>query len=108
MKKKEVNAYKKMTPEQLAAFLALRRRGGIVPAKKGKGSYNRQEQKKMERERQKMFVYIVIEDSLDDSSEICGVYSNSISAANKKFELETKNRYPAFFSYRIEKFPIWD
>lgn len=50
MKKKEVNAYKKMTPEQLAAFLALRRRGGIVPAKKGKGSYNRQEQKKMERE----------------------------------------------------------
>ena len=47
MKKKEVNAYKKMTPEQLAAFLALRRRGGIVPAKKGKGSYNRQEQKKM-------------------------------------------------------------
>ena len=50
MKKKEVNAYKKMTPEQLAAFLALRRRGGIVPAIKGKGSYNRQEQKKMERE----------------------------------------------------------
>lgn len=48
MKKKEVNAYKKMTPEQLAAFLALRRRGGIVPAKKGKGSYKRSEFKKGE------------------------------------------------------------
>lgn len=55
-----------------------------------------------------MFVYIVIEDSLDEISEICGVYSNSISAANKKSELETKNQYPAFFSYRIEKVPIWD
>lgn len=48
MKKKEVNAYKKMTSEQLAAFLALRRRGGIVPAKKGKGSYKRSEFKKGE------------------------------------------------------------
>ena len=48
MKKKEVNAYKKMTPEQLAAFIALRRRGGMVPAKKGKGSYKRSEFKKGE------------------------------------------------------------
>lgn len=55
-----------------------------------------------------MFVYIVIEDSLDDSSEICGVYSNLKSAETKKSELETKNRIPAFFSYRIEKFPIED
>ena len=55
-----------------------------------------------------MFVYIVIEDNRDFESEICGVYSNSISAANKKFELETKNLFPKIFSYRIEKFPIKD
>lgn len=48
MNKKEINAYKKMTPEELVAFLALRRRGGIVPAKKGKGSYNRKKFKKGE------------------------------------------------------------
>ena len=47
---KILSVYKKMPPEQLQAFLALRRRGGKVPAKKGKGSYNRQEQKKMVKE----------------------------------------------------------
>lgn len=43
---KILSAYKKMTPEQLQAFLALRRRGGKVPAKKGKGSYDRKKFKK--------------------------------------------------------------
>lgn len=37
----------KMKPEELQEYLAFRRRGFSVPAKKGKGSYNRQEQKKM-------------------------------------------------------------
>ena len=46
-KKKESSIYKKMTPEQLQEFLKFRRKGYIVPAKKGKGSYNRQEQKKI-------------------------------------------------------------
>lgn len=45
-KKKESSIYKKMTPEQLQEFLKFRRKGYIVPAKKGKGSYNRQEQKR--------------------------------------------------------------
>ena len=32
----------KKTGEELQAYLAFRRRGFKVPAKKGKGSYNRQ------------------------------------------------------------------
>lgn len=38
---KEMNAYKKMSPEDLQGLLAMRRRGGSKPAGKGKGSYNR-------------------------------------------------------------------
>ena len=45
---KDVSAYKRMTPEQLQQFLAFRKRGGKVPAKKGKGSYNRKDFKKGE------------------------------------------------------------
>lgn len=36
----------KKTGEELQAYLAFRRKGSIVPAKKGKGSYNRQKFKK--------------------------------------------------------------
>lgn len=36
----------KKTPEELQAYLAFRRRAGKVPAKKGKGSYNRKNFKK--------------------------------------------------------------
>lgn len=35
------SAYRKMTPDQLQAYLAFKRRGGHIPAKKGKGSYSR-------------------------------------------------------------------
>lgn len=52
MTEKELKAYhQKMSPEELQMFFHFKKRGGHVPAKKGKGSYNR---KKMEREWQKM------------------------------------------------------
>lgn len=46
MKKENLKAYKKMSPEEVQGLLAMRKRGGSVPAKKGKGSYNRQNFKK--------------------------------------------------------------
>lgn len=46
MDRKDLQAYQKMTPEQLLEYLAFKRRGGSVPAKKGKGSYNRNKIKK--------------------------------------------------------------
>ena len=36
----------KMNPEELQAYLAFKRKAGRVPAKKGKGSYNRKDFKK--------------------------------------------------------------
>lgn len=36
----------KKTGEELQAYLAFRRKAGRVPAKKGKGSYNRKDFKK--------------------------------------------------------------
>ena len=36
----------KMKPEELQEYLAFRRRGFSVPAKKGKGSYDRKKMKK--------------------------------------------------------------
>lgn len=36
----------KKSPEELQAYLAFRRKAGRVPAKKGKGSYNRKDFKK--------------------------------------------------------------
>lgn len=48
MTEKELKAYhQKMSPEELQLYLHFKKRGGRVPAKKGRGSYNR---KKMERE----------------------------------------------------------
>lgn len=45
--KKKTALYKKMTPEELQGLLHLRKRGGKILAKKGKGSkYNRAEFKK--------------------------------------------------------------
>lgn len=46
MNKKELSAYKKMSPEELQNYLRFRRKGSVVPAKKGKGSYNRKDFKK--------------------------------------------------------------
>jgi stalled ribosome alternative rescue factor ArfA len=40
------NRVNKKTGEELQAYLQFRRRGSKVPAKKGKGSYNRAEFKK--------------------------------------------------------------
>ena len=45
--KKKVSLYNKKTPEEVQGLLHLRRRGGRILAKKGKGSkYNRNEFKK--------------------------------------------------------------
>ena len=54
MKKLEVNfnvntatgSAKKMSPEELELFMHFKKRGSVVPAKKGKGSYNRKKLKK--------------------------------------------------------------
>ena len=44
---KELKPYRqKMTSEELAMYLYFRKRGGEVTAKKGKGSYNRNNFKK--------------------------------------------------------------
>ena len=40
----------KMKPEELQMYLYFRKRGGKSAMKKGKGSYNRQEGKKMVKE----------------------------------------------------------
>lgn len=51
MEEKKVSLYKKMTPEELQGLLHLRKRGGKILAKRGKGSkYNRQKFKKGEKE----------------------------------------------------------
>lgn len=39
----------KMDAETLQQFLAFRKRAGRVPAKKGKGSYNRRKERNLER-----------------------------------------------------------
>ena len=47
MKNKELRPYRqKMSAEELQMYLHFKKRGGKVPAKKGKGSYNRQKMKK--------------------------------------------------------------
>lgn len=46
MDKKELKAYKKMSPEEVQGLMAMRRKGGAIKAKKGKGSYNRKTFKK--------------------------------------------------------------
>lgn len=50
-KKKKIDIKKayaqKMTPEELQQFLHFKKRGFSIPSKKGKGSYNRQEAKKV-------------------------------------------------------------
>ena len=47
MKNKELKAYRqKMSEEELQMYFHFKKRGGKVPAKKGKGSYNRQKMKK--------------------------------------------------------------
>lgn len=44
--KKNNKQYLKKIGEELQEYLAFRRRGSTVPAKKGKRSYNRQKMKK--------------------------------------------------------------
>lgn len=46
MDKKELKAYKKMSPEEVQGLMAMRRKGGAIKAKKGKGSYDRKAFKK--------------------------------------------------------------
>lgn len=46
MDKKELKAYKKMSPEEVQGLMAMRRKGGAIKAKKGKGSYDRKTFKK--------------------------------------------------------------
>ena len=41
MKKNDLSAYKKMTPEELQGYLAMRRRNFVKKNKRGKGSYDR-------------------------------------------------------------------
>ena len=48
MAKKIDKRYKKMSPEDVQGLLAMRRKGGYVPAKKGKGSYKRDKSWKKE------------------------------------------------------------
>lgn len=51
MKDKKISLYKKMTSDEVQGLLHMRRRGGRINAKKGKGSkYNRAEFKKGGRE----------------------------------------------------------
>ena len=53
MTKKELSAMKKKTGDELQQFFHFKRRYGVTPIKKGKGSYNRrkskEEDKKMSR-----------------------------------------------------------
>ena len=46
MKRSEVSNYKKLDNDSLQGLLLLRKKGFIVPNKKGKGSYNRNKFKK--------------------------------------------------------------
>ena len=51
MKHKEIKAYhQKMDKEELQMFLHFKKRGGKTNIKKGRGSYDRQEQKKLVKE----------------------------------------------------------
>ena len=59
---KKVNPYAiKMDAEQLQMYLHFRKRGGKSAMKKGKGSYNRQEQKKAVKEWQEMTIGELVE-----------------------------------------------
>ena len=51
MTEKELKAYhQKMSPEELQMFFHFKKRGGKSEIKKGKGSYKRQEQRKLVKE----------------------------------------------------------
>ena len=46
-KSKELKPYRqKMTAEEFQMYLYFKKRGGAVPSKKGKGSYNRNKSKR--------------------------------------------------------------
>jgi len=45
-KQEDAKAYKKIPNDELQAYFHFKKRGGAVPAKKGKGSYNRKKFKK--------------------------------------------------------------
>lgn len=47
-KEKDAKAYKKIPNEELQAYFHFKKRCGVVPSKKGKGSYNRSKFKKGE------------------------------------------------------------
>lgn len=47
MKKLDKRMFKK-EGEELQQYLAFRRKGSVVPSKKGKGSYNRKKAKKID------------------------------------------------------------
>lgn len=55
MKKLEVNfnvntatgSAKKMSPDELQMFMHFKKRGAVIPTKKGKGSYDRKKLKKV-------------------------------------------------------------
>ena len=74
---KKANPYViKMNAEQLQMYLHFRKRGGKSAMKKGKGSYNRQEQKKMVKEQvreNKMNLEYI--DRSDAIKEICSMCS---------------------------------
>ena len=47
MKNRELKPYRqKMSADELQMYFHFKKRGGKVPAKKGKGSYNRQKAKR--------------------------------------------------------------
>ena len=45
MDKKTLAAMKKKTGDELQQFFAFKKRGSVIPAKKGKGSYKRPQNK---------------------------------------------------------------
>ena len=100
------NPYRtKMKPDELREYLAFKRKQGCVPAKKGKGSYNRKKLNN-EKEWQKMYVYIVIEDDAYEESKILGVFSDEKTARDFLIEAKAKSLSVIRFSYRLEKHKI--
>ncbi len=83
----------KKTGEELEQYLAFKRKHGVVPAKKGKGSYKRKgrriqkksvdnprplcynkDRKEKGKGNKKMYVYIVLQEwCIDEHSGFCGV-----------------------------------
>ena len=101
----EKNPYRtKMKPDELREYLAFKRKQGCVPAKKGKGSYNRKKlNNEKEWQKMKTFIYLIIEKGSTADYEVCFAFKDFNKALKKRDELSKSNFQ---FEYHVLKMEL--